>query len=52
MHIEGTLEPELMFELAERNAIKLPYATLDEARAARANYSCLQVEQGPNLCCD
>ncbi|QEA39774.1 adenosine deaminase [Pistricoccus aurantiacus] len=34
LHIEGTLEPELMFRLAERNAIQLPYASVDEARAA------------------
>ncbi|MDO6708697.1 adenosine deaminase [Photobacterium sp. 1_MG-2023] len=34
VHIEGTLEPELMFELAQRNQITLPYATVEEARAA------------------
>lgn len=34
VHIEGTLEPELMFALAERNAIALPYASVDELRAA------------------
>jgi adenosine deaminase len=34
LHIEGTLEPELMFELAQRNAIKLPYADADAARRA------------------
>jgi adenosine deaminase len=33
LHIEGTLEPELIFALAERNGIQLPYATLDELRA-------------------
>ena len=27
LHIEGTLEPELMFELAQRNGIALPYAS-------------------------
>lgn len=27
LHIEGTLEPEQMFEFAERNSIKIPYAT-------------------------
>ena len=26
LHIEGTLEPELTFALAERNGISLPYA--------------------------
>lgn len=32
LHIEGTLEPELIFALAERNGIELPYADLDELR--------------------
>ena len=32
LHIEGTLEPELIFELAARNGITLPYADLDELR--------------------
>ncbi len=34
LHIEGTLEPELMFELAERNGIDLQYGSVDELRAA------------------
>ncbi|WP_252178936.1 adenosine deaminase [Endozoicomonas sp. 4G] len=34
LHIEGTLEPELMFSLAERNAISLPYQSVEEVRAA------------------
>lgn len=34
LHIEGTLEPEMMFGLAERNGIALPYASVDELRAA------------------
>jgi len=34
LHIEGTLEPELMFALAERNGIKLPYADVAALRAA------------------
>src|SRR5437773_757154 len=28
LHIEGTLEPELMFELARRNAVPVPYAAM------------------------
>ena len=36
LHIEGTLEPELAFALAERNGIDLPYATPEELRAAYA----------------
>jgi adenosine deaminase len=34
LHIEGTLEPELMFELARRNGLQLPYASVDEVRRA------------------
>jgi adenosine deaminase len=34
LHIEGSLEPELMFQLAERNAITLPYASVDALRQA------------------
>lgn len=34
LHIEGTLEPELMFELAERNNITLPYGGIEELKAA------------------
>ncbi|MBS0289436.1 MAG: adenosine deaminase [Proteobacteria bacterium] len=33
-HIEGTLEPELMFELAQKNNIQLPYATPQDVRKA------------------
>jgi adenosine deaminase len=34
LHIEGTLEPELAFELAARNGVKLPYENTDELREA------------------
>ena len=34
LHIEGTLEPELMFQLAERNGIVLPYKNVAALRAA------------------
>ncbi|WP_225836973.1 adenosine deaminase [Streptomyces sp. NK08204] len=34
LHIEGTLEPELAFELADRNGVELPYADTDELREA------------------
>ena len=34
VHIEGTFEPELMLTIARRNGITLPFATVDEARAA------------------
>jgi adenosine deaminase len=36
LHIEGSLEPELMFELAQRNGIAIPFATVDDVRAAYA----------------
>ncbi|MGB7402239.1 MAG: adenosine deaminase [Arcobacter sp.] len=34
LHIEGSLEPELMFELAKRNNIKIPYTSIEEVKAA------------------
>jgi adenosine deaminase len=34
LHIEGTLEPEMMFALATRNRIDLPYGSVEELRAA------------------
>jgi adenosine deaminase len=34
LHIEGSLEPELMFSLAERNRLQLPYQSVEEVRAA------------------
>jgi adenosine deaminase len=34
LHIEGTLEPEMMFRLAERNGVTLPFASVDEVRRA------------------
>ena len=36
LHIEGSLEPELMFELARRNGVALPYASVEQTRAAYA----------------
>ncbi|MDR1852203.1 MAG: adenosine deaminase [Propionibacteriaceae bacterium] len=33
LHIEGTLEPEMTFRLAERNGVELPWASLEELRA-------------------
>ena len=34
LHIEGSLEPELMFALAERNRVDLPYNSVEELRQA------------------
>ena len=36
IHIEGSLEPELIFELARRNGITLPYANVEALRQAYA----------------
>lgn len=36
MHIEGSLEPELIFALAERNGVKLNYGSVEELRRAYA----------------
>ena len=34
LHIEGSLEPEMMFALARKNGVTLPYASVEEVRAA------------------
>jgi adenosine deaminase len=34
VHIEGTLEPELAFQLAAKHGVRLPYATVDDLRRA------------------
>ncbi|MBX3608509.1 MAG: adenosine deaminase [Hydrogenophaga sp.] len=36
IHIEGSLEPELIFVLAQRNGVKLPYASVEALREAYA----------------
>jgi adenosine deaminase len=36
IHIEGSLEPELIFALAQRNGLSLPYASVDALREAYA----------------
>lgn len=41
LHIEGSLEPELMFALAERNHVAIPFASVEEVRGAY-NFSNLQ----------
>jgi adenosine deaminase len=46
LHIEGTLEPELMFELARRNGVGLPYA---DATAVRRAYSFSDLQSFLNL---
>ena len=34
LHIEGSLEPEMLMALARRNKIEIPFATVEEVRAA------------------
>lgn len=41
VHIEGTFEPELMFEIAQRNNINIKYKSIDELREAY-NFNNLQ----------
>ena len=41
LHIEGSLEPELMFRLAKKNQIAIPYQTIEAVRAAY-NFTNLQ----------
>src|SRR6187549_1924636 len=36
IHIEGSLEPELIFALAKRNGVAIPYASVEELRKAYA----------------
>src|SRR5215218_2308112 len=36
LHIEGTLEPELIFELAQKNGVALAYPNVEALRAAYA----------------
>jgi adenosine deaminase len=36
IHIEGSLEPELIFALAQRNGVRLPYANVEALRRAYA----------------
>ena len=33
LHIEGTLEPELLFDLAERNSVTRRFGAVEEVRA-------------------
>lgn len=36
LHIEGSLEPEMMFKLAVRNKVEIPYTSVEEIRKAYA----------------
>ena len=41
LHIEGSFQPELMFEIAKRNQISIPYSSVEELKKAY-QFSCLQ----------
>ena len=41
IHIEGTLEPDLLFKLAKRNDIRIPFANVNEIKSAY-NFSNLE----------
>jgi adenine deaminase len=41
LHIEGTLEPEMLFEIAKRNQIAIPFETIQSLRDAY-KFDCLQ----------
>ena len=41
LHIEGTFEPELMFEIAHRNHVSIPYQSIEELKNAY-NFNNLQ----------
>ncbi|MCG6119230.1 MAG: adenosine deaminase [Blastomonas sp.] len=41
LHIEGSLEPEMLFALAQRNKVEIPFASVEDIRAAY-NFSNLQ----------
>ena len=49
LHLEGTLEPELVLTLAERNRIALPYRDVDDLRG-HYTFGCLQ-DFLDRLCC-
>ena len=34
LHIEGTLEPDLLFRLAKKNNIKIPFSSTEEIKSA------------------
>ena len=44
LHIEGSLEPELLFKLADRNQVDLPFSSVEEVREAY-EFSDLQIKK-------
>ena len=49
LHIEGSLEPELMFKLSKRNKIEIPFKTVEEVKSAY-NFSNLIDYPSSKLC--
>ncbi|MEE6404548.1 hypothetical protein V3D02_18625, partial [Acinetobacter baumannii] len=48
VHIEGTFEPELMFAIAQRNQIQIPYKSVEEVKQAYNFHLCTrQISQNP-----
>ena len=48
IHIEGSLEPELMFALARRNGVRLAYDSVDALRRAYSSLpSRRSIDQAP-----
>ena len=47
IHIEGSLEPELMFALARRNGVEIPFASVEAVRAA---YSFSNLQDFLDIC--
>ncbi len=41
LHIEGSFQPELMFDIAKRNHIEIPYKSVEELKKAY-KFGCLQ----------
>ena len=41
LHIEGTLEPDLLFKLAKRNNVQIPFKNINEVKSAY-NFSNLE----------
>ena len=53
LHIEGSIEPELMFKLAKRNKVAIPFKSVDEVKLAYnfQNLHSFLIEFGKNVCC-
>ena len=54
LHIEGSLEPELMFEMAQRNGVSIPYDSVEAVGPPMISRTCrtswTSITQGPPFC--